>query len=126
MGWKRYNPNPLGKSVDDCTVRALSAASGQSWERVYSMLCAEGMRMGDMPSANSVWGACLYGMGYRRGTLSDKCPGCYTVEDFAREYPNGIYVLALSGHVVAVMDGDWWDAWDSGSGTPLYYWERKY
>lgn len=124
MGWRLFNPNPRGKSVGDCTVRALAAATGQSWERIYAALCAEGMRLGDMPSANAVWGAYLHRIGFQRGALADKCPDCYTVADFAQDNPRGVFVLALSGHVVTVIDGEWWDAWDSGSGTPLYFWER--
>ena len=124
MSWKKYNPNPLSKSVGDCVVRALCAATGRSWEGIYTALCVEGMRMGDMPSANAVWSALLRDLGYRRGVLPAKCPDCYTVFDFARENPRGVFVLALSGHVVTVVDGNWWDAWDSSNETPLYFWER--
>ena len=30
-----YNPNPKGKNVDDCTVRAMSKALDQDWETTY-------------------------------------------------------------------------------------------
>lgn len=122
--YKHFNPNPAGKSVGDCTVRAIAAATGKSWDEVYTGLSVEGLALADMPSANAVWGAYLKRQGYRRQLLPDTCPDCYTVADFAQEHPKGVYLLALSGHVVCVINGDWYDTWDSGAETPLYYWER--
>lgn len=119
-----FNPNPAGKSVGDCVIRALSAATGLHWETVYLRLMVQGYQMSDLPSANAVWGAYLKRCGYTRTALPDTCPECYTVRDFAEEHPRGTYILALSGHVVAVRDGDYYDAWDSGSETPLYVWEE--
>lgn len=49
----------------------------------------------------------------------------YTVRQFSAEHPCGSYILALSGHVVAVVDGEYYDAWDSGNETPIYVWEEK-
>lgn len=123
--WVRYNANPDGRNVGDCTIRALSLALGQTWEQTYVGLALEGFAMGDMPSANHVWGAYLRRKGFRRRILPDTCPDCYTVADFARDHPSGTYLLALDGHVVCLIDGDWYDTWDSGGKTPLYYWTRK-
>ena len=123
--WVRYNANPDGRNVGDCTIRALSLALGQTWEQTYVGLALEGFAMGDMPSANHVWGAYLRREGFRRRVLPDTCPDCYTVADFARDHPSGTYLLALDGHVVCLIDGDWYDTWDSGGKIPLYYWTRK-
>ena len=35
--WKKYNPNPKGACVGDCTVRAISKALNQSWEDTLEM-----------------------------------------------------------------------------------------
>jgi hypothetical protein len=120
-----FNPNPLGKSVGDCTVRALSKALGQTWEQIHAGLCLQGFCLCDMPSANHVWGAYLREHGFARHILPDTCPDCYTVAEFAAEHPYGTYILALSGHVVCVQDGDWYDTWDSGGGVPLYFWSKE-
>ena len=53
--WTHYNPNPAGRNVGDCTVRALSKALNQDWYTTYLGLCVEGGLMGDMPSANATW-----------------------------------------------------------------------
>lgn len=122
--YKPYNANPDGRNVGDCTVRAISLATGKSWEEVYTALALQGYMMGDMPSANHVWGAYLRQQGFRRHIVPDSCPDCYTVADFAADHPSGVYVLAPAGHVVCVADGDWYDTWDSGKKVPLYYWQK--
>ena len=123
--WARHNENPDGRNVGDCTVRAISTALKQNWETTYVGLSLQGFLMGDMPSANHVWGAYLREMGFRRAVIPDECPDCYTVADFAAEHPSGPDLLFLSGHVVCVMDGDYYDTWDSGGEVPLYYWCKE-
>ena len=123
--WIKYNANPAGKRVGDCTVRAISKATDQEWEAAYSALAVEGFLLCDMPSANHVWGAYLRRKGFKRNIIPDTCPDCYTVEDFCRDNPKGVYILALPSHVIAVIDGDYYDTWDSGGEVPIYFWERK-
>jgi hypothetical protein len=125
MGWKQCNFNPLGKQVGDCTVRAVAKATDQTWEDAYSGIAFQGFLMCDMPSANNVWGAYLKRKGFRRRMIPDSCPDCYTVEDFCRDHPIGTFIVALHGHVIAVKDGDYYDTWQSGNETPLYYFERE-
>ena len=123
--WTDYNPNPTGRRVGDCAVRAIAKALGTDWETAYVKLTAAGMLMGDMPSSDSVWGAVLRSKGYRREALPNECPDCYTAEDFCRDHPSGTYVLGFGGHVATVVDGTIYDSWDSGRETPIYYWYRK-
>lgn len=123
--YRKYNANPLGKQVGDCTVRAISRALGLPWEEVYIGLIFEGFLMCDMPSANRVWGAYLKRRGWIREPIPDTCPDCYTVADFCRDHPRGVYILAIDGHVVCVENGHWCDTWDSGNEIPIYFWKRK-
>ena len=120
-----YNPNPVGLKVGDCVVRALSKALGQDWGQTYIDLCVEGCLRCDMPSANAVWGAYLRRKGFAREIIPNTCPDCYTVDDFCADHPNGTYILALDGHVVSVVDGQYFDTWQSGREVPIYYWHRK-
>lgn len=106
-------------------MRAISTALGQPWETTYTGLAVQGFMTGDMPSANHVWGAYIRKNGFQRAVIPDECPDCYTVADFAAEHPNGTYILALSGHVVCIKDGDYYDTWDSGGEVPLYYWHKE-
>lgn len=119
-----YNPNPLGLSVGDCTVRAISKVTGLSWQETYLYLLIQGYMMSDMPSANRVWGELLKSFSFKRQLLPDTCPDCYTIRDFCRDNPIGTYLLGTGEHVVAVIDGNYYDSWDSGNEIPIYFFER--
>lgn len=120
-----YNPNPQGKQVGDCVIRAISKALDQDWTDTYIDLSLQGYIMGDLLSSNAVWGAYLKCKGFERDIISNECPECYTIEDFCSEYPDGIFVVGTGTHAIAVIDGTIFDAWDSRNETPLYFWKRK-
>lgn len=124
MAYRYYNPNPHAKSIGDCTVRAISKVLDQSWDKTYIELCIEGYLMKDLPDSNTVWDSYLRGCGFRRRVIPNTCPDCYTVRDFCREHPYGIFILATGSHVVAVVDGNYYDSWDSGNEIPIYYYGR--
>lgn len=123
--FQEYNPNPLSRRVGDCAVRAIAKALDIDWETAYIMLVSNGFAMGDMPSSDSVWGATLRQHGFYRESLPNECPDCYTAQDFIIDHPKGIYVLAFGGHVATAKDGTLFDAWDSLSESPQFYWYRK-
>ena len=123
--WIEYNPNPAGRRVGDCAVRAVAKALGLDWEDAYALIAANGYRMGDMPSSDSVWGSVLRQNGFYRESIPDTCPECYTASDFAADNPRGTFVLGFGGHVAAVVDGDIYDAWNSGNEIPQFVWYRK-
>ena len=123
--WVHYNPNPTGRSVDDCSIRAVAKAINTDWETAYVLISSNGLAMGDMPHADSVWGSVLRERGFYRKVIPNSCPNCYTVKSFARENPRGVFVLGTGTHVVTVVDGDIYDAWDSSNEIPIYVWYRK-
>ena len=122
--WKYYNPNPEAARVGDCSVRALSKALDQDWEQTYIDICVYGLLCGDMPSANAVWGRYLHDRGFEKHIVPYSCPLC-TVESFSQSHDKGIYVMALNGHVVTIVDGCIYDTWDSSQEVPLYYWRKE-
>lgn len=117
----QYNANPKARRVGDCVIRAISRALGQDWATTYAGICLKGFEMCDMPSANYVWGEYLKDHGFHRELVPDGL----TVGEFAERYPYGIYVLAISGHVVCVKDGRWYDTWDSRDEVPIYAWSKR-
>ena len=125
MSYVYYNPNPLKLSVGDCTIRAISCALNMSWKRTFLSLAIQGFQMYDMPSANRVWGEYLKTKGFKRHQMPDMCPDCYTVRDFCRHNPTGIFILGTGEHVVCVIDGNYYDSWDSGNEIPIYYFQRR-
>ena len=120
-----YNPNPVGRKVGDCSVRAIAKALKIDWETAYMAIADAGLNMGDMPSSDSVWGAVLRQNGFYRKAIPNRCPECYTARDFTIDHPVGTYVLGFGGHVATVQDGNLFDSWDSSDMVPQFYWYRK-
>lgn len=122
--YKYFNPNPAGKRANDCTIRAIAKATDQSWTDVYVGMFLKGYEMKDMLASNAVWSAYLLERGFTRHALPNHYHDTYTVRDFANDHPNGTYVLGTGSHAVAVVDGDYYDSWDSGDEIPIYYFRR--
>lgn len=120
--WIEYNPSPTGAKVGDCAVRAVAKALGVDWETAYIMMALNGYLMGDVMSSNNVWGSVLRQNGFKRYPIPNTCPDCYTVKDFCEDHPDGIFVLGTGTHAVTAEDGNYYDSWDSGEETPIYYW----
>lgn len=120
-----FNNNPVGRRVGDCAVRAVSKALDMGWEAAYIALVINGIQMADLPNSDLVSGATLRQHGFKRKAIENTCPACYTVEDFCEDNPEGTYVLYCGGHVVAVVDGSYYDAWDSGKEVPQYVWYKE-
>ena len=123
--WIQSNNNPDKALVGDCTVRAISKAIGKPWDDTYIYLAVQGFKMKDMPSSNRVWGEFLYANGFRRFIIPDSCPNCYTIKDFCEDHKDGKYILSTGTHVVCVVDGNYYDSWDSGDEIPIYYWRKE-
>lgn len=118
--WQSFNENPKGQKVGDCVVRAISTALDQSWDHTYIGLCLQGYEDADLPSSNAVWSRYLRKKGWKRRTVQDDC----TVQEFCGIHPKGIFVLGTGSHAVAVIDGSYYDFWDSGSEIVLYFFEN--
>jgi hypothetical protein len=54
LGYVYYNPNPAGKMVGDCVIRAISKVENKSWEDVFVELMTTAYSLSDMPSSNYV------------------------------------------------------------------------
>ena len=119
------NENPVGNKVGDCAVRAIAKALDISWEMAYAKLVVNGFRMGDMPNSNNVISSVLRMNGFKRHNIPNTCPDCFTIREFADEHPYGTYVVGTGSHVVAVIDGNYYDIWDSGDEVPIWYWYRE-
>lgn len=116
-----FNPNPCRAEEPDCVVRALAAASGLTWDEVFTELCDDAYRHCTMPSVNWLWGAWLEG----RGFTKHLCGDCLTVGEFARRHRKGTFVCCTGSHAVCVRDGDWMDIWDSGGERIAYYYGKE-
>ena len=119
------NPNQKGIYTIDCVIRAISLATDSSWDETFVDVFIQAYLNKDMPSSNKVWADYLKYRGFKRFIIPSTCPDCYTVIDFCRDHPDGVYILGTGSHVIAVRDGDYYDTWDSGNELPLYYWKKE-
>jgi len=125
MQFVYYNANPKNNRVGDCVIRAISKATGMSWEETYTEIILQGFEMYDMPSSNAVWETYLSNHGFKKYILPYTCPDCYSIKKFCEDYPKGTYVVGTGSHVVAVIDGRYYDTWDSGDEIPTYYFKKE-
>ena len=129
MAFIYYNPNPQYSHVGDCVIRAVTKVTNSTWEQTYVKIVVYGFIMNDMPSANRVWRQYLKDNGFKKYLIPDSGPDCYTVQDFCSDHPIGTYILGIDnrngGHVVAVVNGDYYDTWDSGQEIPDFYWRKE-
>ena len=122
----QHNENPDNILVGDCVIRAIAKVMNKSWEDIYVQICLQGFIMKDMPSSNNVWGSFLTENHFERMMIPNTCPYCYTIIDFCKDNPKGKFIIATGTHVVAIIDGDYYDTWDSGHEVPLYFFiERR-
>lgn len=121
-----YNENPRGNyHAGDCVIRAINVVTGEDWNAIYTALCAEGFYIGDWGNNNAAWDWYLRSRGFKRYICPNDCPYCYSVKDFAEEHSSGKYILATGDHAIALIDGDWYDAYDSSNAVPIYYYTKE-
>lgn len=123
--WVKCNINPAKKDVGDCVIRAVGISTDQSWMDVYDAVCLTGREEFDMPSSDAVWGLYLYRQGFEPFILPRHCPRCVTVRAFCQMYPKGAYIIGTGQHAVAILDGDYYDSWDSGNQIASFFWRIK-
>ena len=116
--WREYNPNPKGKNIGDCTLRAYCAAFNISWEEAFDI--ASGIAKENASMIQYVAEKvllehfeCKVSDEYNKKTV--KAKERITVAEFAETHPYGTYILHIRGHLVTLRNGEYWDSWDSGS-----------
>lgn len=129
--YKYYQPNrkDLKDKYGDCTVRALSKALALSWLEAFELTIPyckayQCTNIFDMPRAkvNEVMEA--LGFEYT-GVSNAKGSKRPTVASFARSHKVGRYIVNTAGHEVAVVDGIYYDTWDSGFKSLYGYYYLK-
>lgn len=107
--YKYHNANKYKNRINDCTIRAISVATGVTWDEAYEELSNEARQMGLM--MDSVDFIEQY-LDYR---YERTCHYSKTVNEFIKEFPQGIYLLSMPGHLTCVIDGVNIDTFDTSN-----------
>ena len=123
--WIYANPNPSKKQVPDCVIRAICIALNKPWLEVSDELYSFARREYSVTCDDNVWGYYLYSLGFEPFLLPFSCPECVTINEFTKYYPVGRYIIGTGKHAVAIIDGNYYDSWDSGNEIPTFFWRIK-
>lgn len=126
--YKYYQPNKkdLKDEYGDCVIRSLTKAIDLDWREVFEELLPYARELQCMPNGKACYERYLKDKGFTYTGISNK-KGTKrpTVDSFAKAHKSGIYVLIVANHLVAVVDGMYYDTWDSGEKSLYGYWERR-
>ena len=122
-----HNANPLGLlRAMDCVYRALATALDREWDDIYYNLTAMGAELKNAPNADAVFNKYLQDCGYPKQPQPRFPNGKkYTVEQFAKAYNYGSYVVSVANHLTCVKDGKILDTWDCSQKTVGNYWRIR-
>ena len=123
--WIQANPNPEKKQVPDCVIRAICIALNKSWLEVSDELYSIARKEYSVTCDDNIWGQYLYSLGFEPILLPHICPKCITIDDFSKMYPFGTYIIGTGKHAVAVINGNYYDSWDSGNEIPSFFWRIR-
>ena len=126
--YKYYQPNKkdIKDEYGDCVIRALTKALQMEWLDVFDEMYPLSREM-QVPFnckpcyekyLTEIKGFTYHGISNKKGS---KRP---TVDRFAKDHPSGRYVLRVANHLVAVVDGIYYDTWDSGYKSLYGYWYK--
>lgn len=125
MAFVYFNPNPTGKHTGDCIISALCKALDQSWEETFMDLAKVGLSIYETIESNPTWDLYLRERGFSRHVIPDTCPNCYTVADFAEDFPYGTYVLGTGNHAICIEDGIIFGTWNPSREIPIVYYQME-
>lgn len=115
-----YQPNKkdLKDKYGDCTIRALSKALDCTWLEAFDKeipLCREYQcsNVFSLPIKERKEIFDKLGFDYQ-GITNKGGSNRPTIDEFAKQHKEGTYILNVANHVVACVDGKYYDTWDSG------------
>lgn len=126
-----YQPNAkdIKDEYGDCTIRALSKALNCTWLEAFDKTIPilrenQVSNVFDAPVAAKTKFLAELGFTYN-GVSNKKGTTRPTVDSFAKDHPTGTYILKVARHVVACVDGKYYDTWDSGYKSLYGYFTKE-
>jgi hypothetical protein len=106
-------------------IRAICIALNKPWLEVSDELYEFARREYSVTCDDNIWGHYLYFLGFEPFLLPFHCPKCTTISEFSKMYPHGVYIIGTGKHAVAIINGDYYDSWDSGNEIPSFFWHIR-
>lgn len=122
--WKYFQSSKKRKRSSDCSIRALMVAEKMTWEQSFDYLCKFARKVQDMPNETRVLSKAIESFGYKPQKIEMVNHRKPTVAEFGKEHPKGKYLIFTSGHVVCMINGNWYDTWDCGDCKVLKYFSK--
>lgn len=126
MKFIKYNANPKGWKTGDCVIRAVAAATQQSWDTVYEDLSKLGGKKCRMPNDPLVYSSYLKDKGFQEMKQMKHPNGKrYTIGDIVEKYPFSIVVMNCANHLTVAIAGHIIDLWNTEYKTGGKYWLKE-
>jgi hypothetical protein len=124
--YRYYNENPKNRRTDDCVVRAISTATGQTWDDTLMGLTKCALKHKYMIHCPELYGKYLEELGWVKQKQPRKSDNKrYRASEFVETF-RGVAVAHLgTQHVACIKDGQVWDIWNSSNEVVGNYWVKK-
>lgn len=113
-----YNANILGNFVNDCTIRAISLAEGNTWDYTYDKLSNLAQEKGTMMDDK-------YFIREYLNERYERVPVFGTVGQVASEFADKICLITMRGHITCSVYGVIYDSFDCRRRNAEYLWIVK-
>lgn len=125
--WKEFNPNPKGKRVDDCSIRAYCKANNLTWDDAFDIAVKVAKEEKDIINSSKVCHKIItekLGWTLNEASKKVKPKERETVQEFCLKHNYGKFILHVKGHLVAVENGCFYDSWNSGEKKVTHFYEQ--
>lgn len=119
------NEKDLKDQYGDCAVRAICKAENLPWLDAYDIMYKYSREVQSPMNCKTGFEHIVKKLGYTyKGISNKKGSKRPTVDSFAKEHISGTYIAVVANHYVTIVDGKYYDTWDSGSRCMYGYWTR--
>ena len=125
--YQYYQPNKkdLKDKYGDCVIRALTKVLNMEWMEVFEDMIPFCREYQALHNNQIVYTEYLKSKGFKYVGISNKKGSKRpTPKTFAKAHKIGTYFVTVANHVVAIVDGIYYDTWDSGEKSMYGYWEK--
>ena len=117
--YKYSNVNPLNRYEDDCVIRAISCATGKSWDYVYDYLSDIAQYEGTLFDKKD------FVINYLDRTYKRLNNIYGSVGEVSAMFPNSTILITTPGHIICSKCGIVYDTFDPRNRIAEYVWLVK-